>query len=297
MATAAKAAGYSLLIMTEDLDSLTAEKWPQFLADCKAASTADFVVMPGMDMKDAYGNRMLLFGQIAFPQPWMLTPDGKGMQQIQYLMLGFGTCHSAIAHPTSNPLPQDLYKFFSSIVVYTYDAEGKLIDDGTQTYQTEIYNTSQPCPLTVHEVNAPEQVAKAAETGHQMYLMADTPENAAWYIRDGMSHFWEVPVKVLVTAGPMIHGLGSGSLVAESDQPITEIRYYDRYELMRRWKPNAAKVNVSCALPNGNAHMGFFWLTDAKGRTAISAPLRSGPGGGYDYRCSDRQNFFSVAVN
>jgi hypothetical protein len=43
--------------------------------------------------------------------------------------------------------------------------------------------------------------------------------------------------------------------------------------------------------------MGFFWLTDQKGRTAISPPLRTGAGGGYDWRCSDRQNFFSVAVN
>jgi hypothetical protein len=296
-AAAAKAAGYSLLIMTEDLDSFTAAKWPQFLADCRAASTADFVVMPGMDMRDAYGDRLLLFGQVAYPQPWMLTADGKAMEQVQYLMLGFGTCHSAIAHPSSCPLPQDLFKFFSAVVVYTYDAEGKLIDDGTQAYQTEIYNTSNPAPLAVHEVNDPQQVVKAAASGHQMYLMADTPEDAAWYIRDGMSHFWEMPVKVLVTAGPMIHTLGGGGLTVESDVPITEVRYYDRYELLRRWKPNAPKFTAEVSPPPGSTHLGFFWVSDQKGRTAISPALRSGDGGGYDWRCSDRQNFFSVAVN
>ena len=296
-AAAAKAAGYSLLIMTEDLDSMKAEAWPQFIADCRAASEADLVVMPGLDMRDAYGDRLLLFGQIAYPQPWMLTADGKAMQQVQYLMLGFGTCHSAIAHPSSCPLPQDLFKFFSGMVVYTYDAAGKLIDDGTQAYQTEIYNTSQPIPLAVHELNDPAQVAAAATVGHQMYLLADTPQDAAWYIRDGMSHFWETPVKVLVTAGPMIHSLGGASVGAEDDVPITEVRFYDRYELLRRWLPNAAKINLSFSPNPGNAHLGFFWLVDQKGRTAISSPLRTGAGGGYDWRCSDRQNFFSVAVN
>lgn len=296
-AQAAKAAGYAILIMTEDLDAFVAAKWPQFLADCRAASSAEFVVMPGLDMQDAYGNRMLLFGQVAYPQPWMLTPDGKAMQQVQYLMLGFGTCHSAIAHPTSSPLPQQLFKFFSGVVVYTYDAEGRLIDDGMQAYQTQIYNTSNPVPLAVHELNDPAQVGKAAESGHQMYLMADTPEDAAWYIRDGMSHFWEMPVKVLITSGPMIRSVHAGGLQVESEAPIAEIRYYDRYELLRRWKPNAPQFTAEVSPPRGSTHLGFFWVSDAQGRTAISPPLRSGDGGGYDWRCSDRQNFFSVAIN
>jgi hypothetical protein len=296
-ATAAKAAGYAVLIMTEDLDSFTAAKWPQFLADCQAATTPDLVVMPGLDLRDAYGDRLLLFGQLAYPQPWELTPDGKAMEQIQYLMLGFGTCHSAIAHPSSNPLPAQMYKFFSGVVVYTYDADGKLIDDGVQPYETEIYNASQPIPLAVHELNDPAQVAAAAGAGQQMYLMADTPQDAAWYIRDGMSHFWEVPVKVLITSGPMIHSLGGANLEAEDDVPITDVRFYDRYDLLRRWTPNALKAEVSFSPAPGNAHLGFFWVSDQKGRTAISSPLRTGAFGGYEWRCSDRQNFFSVAVN
>ncbi len=296
-AAAARAAGYAVLIMTEELASISATEWPQFVADCRAATTADLAVLPGLDLADAYGNRLLLFGQTAFPQPWMLTADGRAMQQIQYLMLGFGTCHSAIARPTSNPLPHQLYKFFSGIVVYTYDGEGKLIDDGMQTYQAQIYNTSMPFPLTVHELTEPSQVAPAAEAGHQMYLMADTPENAAWYLRDGMSHFWEVPVKCLISSGPMIRSLHAGALTVEGEAPIAEIRYYDRYELMRRWKPNATRFTAEVAPPPGSSHLGFFWVRDEQGRTAVSSPLRSGAGGGYDYRCSDRQNFFAVAVN
>jgi len=296
-AAAAKAAGYAVLVMTEDLDAFSPEKWTQFVADCRAASSPDLAVMPGLDLQDAYGNRLLLFGQVVFPKPWMLTPDGKAMQQVQYLMLGFGTCHSAIAHPSSCPLPQELFKFFSGVVVYTYDAEGRLIDDGMQAYQEQIYNTSQPVPLAVHEVYAPDQVAKAAESGHQLYVLADTPEHAAWYMRDGMSHFWEQPVKFLVSSGPMIRALHGGGLVAESEVPLTEARVYSQYEMVRRWKLNATSVNLTYSPSPGNLHLSFFWLQDAQGRTAITPPLRSGTGHGYNWRCSDRQNFFTVAVN
>ncbi|MBC7289493.1 MAG: hypothetical protein H5T86_15910, partial [Armatimonadetes bacterium] len=127
--------------------------------------------------------------------------------------------------------------------------------------------------------------------------MADNVEDAAWYMRDGMSHFWEVPVKYLVTAGPMFRALSSTRLVVESDAPIAEVRYYSMYNLLRRWKPNATRFEADVVPPAGVLQTGFLWVRDEKGRTAISAPLRTGDSGAYNWRCSDRQNFFSVAVN
>lgn len=293
---AARQAGYAVLVMTEDLDAFTPARWPEFVAACRDASGADLVVLPGLDMADTYGNRLLLFGQPVFPKPWMLTPDGKAMRQVQYLMLGFGTCFSAIAHPTTSPLPQEMFKFFSGVVAYTYDRDGKLIDDGLQTYQAQIYNTSCPIPLTVHELDAPAQVAVAAVAGHQLYVPGDNVENAAWYMRDGMSHFWETPVKFLVTSGPMIKTFG-GVCSITADAPITDVRFYNQYELARRWTPNTPTFTAEYALWPGNLRLGFFWVADAKGRTAITPGLRLGNGHGYNYRCSDRQNFFTVAVN
>jgi len=296
-ASAAKAAGYSILVMTEDLADFKAETWSQYVAECKKASGPDLVVMPGLDITDAYDNRLLLFGQNNYPQPWMLAPDGKKMTEIQYLMLGFGMSCSAIAHPTTCPLPHQLFKFFSGIVVYTYDAEGNLIDDGTQAYQAQIYNMSNPIPLVVHELRSPAQVAKAAATGHQLYVMADSVEDAAWYMRDGMSHFWETPVKYLVSSGPMIRSLSSTSFVVEDEVPITDVRYYSMYNLLRRWKPNSTRFQGEVVPPGGILQTGFLWVQDEQGRTAISPPLRTGESGAYNWRCSDRQNFFSVAVN
>jgi len=297
-AEAARGAGYSILVMTEDLASFPADKWPEYYAECEEASGADLVVLPGLDITDAYGNRLLLFGQRVFPQPWMLTDDGKAMKEIQFLMLGaFNPSFSAIAHPTSSPLPHHLFKFFAGVVVYTYDREGRLIDDGTPAYQAEVYNASTPIPLVVHELDAPEQVAKAAQEGHQLYVPADTVENAAWYLRNGEPHFWENPVRCLVTSGPMLRSLSPTGFTVEDDVPITDVRYYTQYNLLRRWMPRGTQFTSKVSPPPGNLNLGFLWVADEQGRTAISPPLRSGDSGGYNWRCSDRQNFFGVAVN
>lgn len=296
-AAAAGEAGYAVLVMTETLADFDAARWTEFLADCKAASRRDLVVVPGLDIEDPFGNRMILFGQNGYPKPWMLTADGRAMKELQYLALGFGLSCSAVARPTTCPLPDHLFKFFHGLVVYTYDANGDLVDNGLQAYQRQIYNMSNPLPLVVHELTSPEQVATAAAKGHQLYIPAPTVADAVWYMRDGMAHFWETPAKYLVTSGPMIRALHAGGITVESDAPITDVRYYTHYNLLRRWIPNATSFSTNIALPSGCLNLGFVWVEDAEGRTAVSPFLRSGQGFGYNWRCSDRQNFFSVAIN
>jgi len=303
-ADAARKAGYSILVMTEDLRAFEADKWDEFRKECLQASTPDMVVLPGLDLEDGFGNRYLVWGrQLVFPAPWMLTDDGRAMTEVQYLMIGLGNAFSAIARPSTTPLPHQLYKHFAGVVVYTY-RDGKLVDDGMAAYQVQVYNMSLPIPLVVHEVYAPDQVALAAEGGHQLYVPADTPENAAWYLEmGGLQHYYEVPSRFLVSSGPMILSLDCGrghasftNFTVESDAPIAEIRYYTNYDLVRRWTPGTKRFSGQVALWPGSRHWGFLWIRDAEGRTAISPGLRTGRGYGFDWRCADRQNFFATAV-
>jgi len=301
---AARQAGYSILVITEDLKSFPPEKWDEFRKECVQASANDLVVVPGLDIQDGFGNRYLVWGrQMTFPAPWMLTDDGRAMTEVQYLMIGLGNAFSAIARPGSTPLPHHLYKHFAGLVVYTY-REGKLVDNGMPAYQVQVYNMSLPVPLVVHEVYAPEEVEQAAGGGHQLYVPADTVENAAWYLEmGGLQHYYESPGRFLVTGGPMIRSLDAGkghgsytNFTVEGEAPITEIRYYANYELLRRWTPNAKRFSGQVTLWPGRRYWGFLWIKDAEGRTAISPALRTGRGHGFDWRCADRQNFFATAV-
>jgi len=317
LAKAAKAAGYSVLVMTETFEHLTRSAWQKVCDAARKASDDELVVMPGIDIADVYQNRFLVFGQRSYPEKFMLSDNGKALKQCQYLSLGFGTHFTAIHRPTTTPIPHQLYKFFAGIVVYTYKG-GKLVDDGRLAYQWHVNNTSMPAPLVVHEVRSVEEVA-AATAGHQLYIHADTPRNAVWYMRGGMKHFWENPSLFLVSSGPMIKALQSGRVVVtgqdlhpggeegrklapqgavvEGDVKVTEVRLINRGYADRIWRPNAKRAELSWHLSPSHLRLGYLFVTDAKGGTAISPPLRRGPGARYTWRCSDRQNFFGWAMN
>lgn len=294
-AEAARKAGYSILVMTETFEHFEAKDWARFRKDCEAATTEDLVVLAGLDLADEYGARYLLFGQSAFPQKFMLTDNGQALKQTPYLMLGLTPSTCALARPGGSPLPHEIYKFFSALAVYTY-RDGKLVDNGIPAYEWHIHNRSLPLPFVVHEVYSPAGV-EAATSGHQLFVPADTPANASWYLRNGHQHYWEVPARFLVTSGPVIRGLTSSSFSVQNDEPIKDVRYLVDYQLLRRWRPNATEFSGQVSLNHPQRTWGYMVVTDAKGRTAISPPLKGGKGHGYDWRCSDHQNWFGGAVN
>jgi len=309
-ADAARKAGYSVLVMTETFERFKPESWKAFRSECDAASDRDLVVLAGLDVPDVYQNRYLVFGQRTFPDRHMLSGDGRALKDTQYLSLGFGTHFTAIHRPSSTPMAHQLYKFFAGIVVYTY-RKGEMVDDGLLAYEWHVNNMSMPIPLVVHEVYAPEDVEVAASGGHQLFVLADTARNAAWYLGAGMQHFWETPSLFLVTSGPMIRTLmcgapvvkgnevpvhTGGTIEVESDEVITDVQLRTHYYAERRWHPGAKRVRLQYQLPPSHLRLCFVYVEDEKGRTAISPVVRFGPTPRHTWRCSDRQNFFGFAA-
>jgi hypothetical protein len=305
----AKRLGYSILVMTETFEYFDRSKWNKFLYDCEKASDNEIIVLPGLDIEDIYQNRYIIFGQKVFPEKFMLDETGKKIKFTQYLILGFGTHFSAIHRPTSTPIPHQLYKFFSGIVVYTYERD-KLVDDGLLAYEWHVNNTSMPIPIVVHEIYSPDEI-KLALKGHQLYVFSDKPENAAWYIRGGMQHFWEEPTLFLVSSGPIVKTLShskilveasdfiidkEGKIVIENKTPIKQVQLRTRYYPERIWRPDKNRVNIDYYLSPTHFRIGFFYIEDEKGNNAITPPLRFGPAARYTWRCSDRQNFFGWAI-
>ncbi len=311
-AAAARKAGYGIMVMTETFEHMDPKSWPAFCEACRAATTDDLVVMPGLDMADTYQNRFLLFGSWTWPADFMLSEDGKTLKETQFLSLGFGTHFTAIHRPSTTPLPHLLYKFFSGLSVFTYRG-GKLVDNGLLAYQWQVDNESAPVPLVVHEVFEPAEIdALPALPVHNLFVYADTVQNAAWYLRAGMAHFWEKPSKFLVSAGPMVRALGwditdgadvrvpsphgSGQIVADDSVPITQVDLLSHYDVERRWLPATNRVSLLFHLPPSHVRWAIVYLKDALGRTAITPMLRNGPAPRYSWRCSDRQNFFGYAA-
>lgn len=76
---AAKRAGLDFLIFTEDLAHMNAGKWQKLQSACEAASDENFVAYPGIEYRNARGNRgfMPLGGRDWPVQDGYLTADGK----------------------------------------------------------------------------------------------------------------------------------------------------------------------------------------------------------------------------
>lgn len=295
LADTARAAGVGVLILTETFEKLSADRWPDVVEACRKASVDGLVVLPGIDIADAYQNRFLIFGQKTYPEPFMLDAGGKVLAQAQYASLGFGNHFTAIHRPTSSPLPVELQKFFAGVVVYTY-RKGKVVDDGLAAYEWQVNNASMPLPLAVHETYSADELRAEAGEGHHLFVMADTLPNAVWYMRNGMAHFWECPPQYMISSGPMIDTLGDSRAVVRGEEAISTVRLRCRGFDERVWTPAAKTADLDLRLTPSHLRWMYLHVTDAKGRTAISPPFYAGPGARYSFRCSDRQNTFGYAA-
>lgn len=305
-AQAAREAGYSCLVFTENFADLTPEEWQQLRRDCAAVSDGNFVALAGLDLADPYGNRFLLFGQTNYPPPQALTPDGKAIVQTQFFSLGFANHIAAVHRATSTPLIHELHKHFFGWVVYTYRG-GQLVDNSFPGYQWQVVASSNPIPLVAHETYAPADVAKEAQVGYQQILPGSSVTQAVHYFRHGLPHYFANPVRYFLSEGPIIDGwtilnkdegrvedhrdhwrLGVG---ATSDVPIAEVLLFDGYTLSRRWTPNATEFRTTVDGWHDRQHTFLLVVRDAQGRTALSPGIRTVPRG-YVVRCGDRQNWF-----
>ena len=306
-ATAAKAAGVSMLFMTETFARFDPAKWPEFRDACAKASDDTLKVVPGLDVSDIAGNRYLLLGSPVFPGASLLTADGKALAKPQYLCLCFPKGITVQHRATTTPVPHELHKHFQGVSIFTY-RNGELEDNSFPAYQWQIHRFSNPLPFAVHETFSPAAVAQEAAAGHQLYGAAPTLTDLAWYLGEhGTSHFWESPVHLQVSAGPLITTLGGSvpdpnepsvkgaiGFSLRSDEPIKEVSLWENFNLYRRWTPNSKEFTANnVKMPEGHANWVLLTATDAKGRMTVAPGMAFGRQVTHTWRCGDRQNWWS----
>jgi len=307
-AEAAKKAGVSVLYMTETFEKFDSARWEEFREACRKASDDKIKVVAGLDLPDLSGNRYLLLGSPVFPAANLLSEDGKAIAKPQYLCLCFPMGITVQHRPGSSTVPHELHKHFQGVGVYTYK-DGELIDNGFPAYEWQTFRFSNPLPFVVHEMYSPEALDKEASTGHQMLVSADKLDSLMWYLGEhGISHFWESPVRIQITAGPRITALGGArtsqpgeesvkdalSFKIESDEPIKEVRLMENFGVYRRWTPNEKTFEVTnVKLPEEHVNWIQIVATDAKGNTVVSPGVLFGRQIAHTWRCADRQNWWN----
>jgi len=303
---AAVKAGYSAIMFCETFEDLNKAKWDRFVKDCDANTDDSFICFPGLDIKGFQGERYLVLCARRYPDPGWLTEDGKKLKAIRMLSLGwFG--HVATVHRSGRTaLEPRMYKHYQAITVYTYDGEGRLVDDALHTYQWAISSDSNPIPIAAHELTSPEQVQRAAQSGYQQIMPAPTLAKAADYFRFPLNHYFSCPVRYYISEGPVLTGwsmfnkdIGKaeenrdhyrlGIKVASAD-PVGEVTLYDGFQVAGRWYPGQKEFETLVDGFHDQQHEYMLLGRDAKGRGVISPGIRTVTRN-WRLRCGDRQNW------
>ncbi len=309
---AAVKAGYSAITFCETFEDMTADEWEDLLKDCRNNTDADFVCLPGLNIESYEGQRYLVLGAERFPSPNWLTEDGKRLQAVRMLSLGWFGHVSVVHRPGSGALDHRTFKHYTGIGVATYDTKGKQVDDGFPAYQWSASSDSQPIPIAVHEVTKPSDV-KHAIRGYQQVLPAPTLAKAISYFRFAFSHAFDAPERYFISEGPILDGwsmfnkdigkaeynrehlrMGIG-VRSEDDTPVTEIKLYDGFDLVRNWNHDQPEFRATVDGSHNKQHLFVLLASDAKGRRVLSPVLRT-VCKNYRARCGDRQNWLGTQI-
>ncbi|HEY3398932.1 MAG TPA: hypothetical protein VGM19_14885 [Armatimonadota bacterium] len=258
---AAQAAGYSAVVFREDILNLTKEQWDKFLADCKAATDANFVAIPGQEFEDWIGNRFLRFtGDLAYPpHPERLTNNKMRDQLSWFCDVGW-----PVNLPTSvkqNPTEFWNYRLTYGWPLYVYSG-GKLQEDNRRTWEELVDSYEYPTPLALHMIDDPAQIAGLAADA-QTYVLGNGLPNFDGNSAGGLAGCSNNP-RIFTSTGPMIDRfqavnmfrttLGQRGLPgtyryevflkAHSDKPIARVELWGGDEPIRVYRPLTKEFSV-----------------------------------------------------
>ena len=300
-------AGYSAIAFCETFEDIDPAKWNGYVAECEAQSDKQFVCLPGFDIKDFQGGRYLVIAAPRFPDEDWLTKDRKKLVATRMLSLGwYGHIASVHRCTTDNALNYKMYKQYQGITVYTYDGQGKLVDDSLKPYQWALQSDSNPTPITAHELDNPAQVAAAASAGFQQIMPGWALPQAIDYFRFAFPHYFEAPFRYYISEGPVLEGwsllnkdLGPAELGRDhfrlgiglkSAQPIAEVKLYNGFDLVGRWTPKTPEFRTEVDGFHDSQRDFLLMAQDAAGKRVLSPGIKTTTRNRRQ-RCSDRQNW------
>jgi len=314
---AAKAAGYRAVLFTERLDQLTPDAWEQLRRACAAATSREFLALPGLDYETVQGDQYVAFGEFDFPKPPGLAADGRRIDDT-YNFWGGQMHHGFIAitrlraHPDRDP---QMLKNMTACAVHTY-RNGKLLDDSLDHYLALDAQFHNLVPFVVHFVDSPAQVATAAASGLQnVWRVTDaldlresiTPHDQAGKL------YWFNPHRAYLSSGPTLdywdcinkmywgppapgHDRFRARLAVSSAEEVQEVKVFDRGKLYLRFAGAERVCEREFPGYHDDQHVFHLLATDAAGGCLLSPGLRIRFSPAYVNQCGDHQNTIASSL-
>ncbi len=293
--TAARAAGYSWIAFTETYEKMTEEKWNCLVADCKAATTDDFLAIPALEYPDQCGNRFLSFGPaMGWIKPEWLERKRFGANED--VNVNFNFPETILFELSKNKLDPHYIGHYYSVAIETYRGpEQQMTENNLDQYARLQYLRYNLHPTAVHFVDTPGQVARAAQVGFQNWIRLDKLVDFGEFLTGGearYSHVKQHPVRMYVSEGPRLeawqgsHGaLGArdrylgGEAIQHwqarafwtSDRPLAEVRFQNGPDLLARYAVAEQSVDAVYDGFHDRQYEVISLARDAAGRRAVSS--------------------------
>ena len=289
-AAAAKKLGISFIVFLDDVNKLDAARYAKLIADCKAATTADFQAVPGYLFRDTLGVQYYVFNTALFPKPYQFAPDGRIKAPSDILLPGNNYASGGIADLGPQKVdPYFLLSYFT-IAPYVYD-DGKLTYDGLATYKNLQGRLHHHPPVSLTIVHSPGELADTVANAHITVYHAE--DMSLLTGRLGPHKIWN-PDPVYITSGPTITRWGTlnpigqpfaagrqrvrFALEAHSDAGIADVQIIEARtgKLFRHFKPGNKK-DFACTIDEMHKDQWYLIpvVTDANGRTALGPTIET----------------------
>ena len=320
-ARAARRAHLDFLVFLEDFEHMNREKLARLTADCARNSDADLLLLPGFSIVSNLGNHLFFFGpDPAWPPDAVLTGDRKNILYVQEQSdngkyTGYKTPFmdwvASTYHPDKGQV--GFYDFVDSprglrlpdarlyaMVGLRYYRNGVLVEDLLDSYLTTVASTIAPTPVSVNEVDSPDDLAREVASGHSTTFaeaasLDANKRDALFYAALRWTSQYDA-MPVFISSGPRIlswpscHRVGTygaeqfvperavmdAPLSVQSSAGLSEVLIYDGPRLFRRFLPRGVHAFEQHFILDAEVQRNLVVVAhDQRGGTAVSFPLRS----------------------
>jgi len=304
-AEAARTRGLAFAVAAGEFAKMDESAWAKLVAECRAATTADFLAVPALLTMDDPGNRFVQCGHQSWPKPERLSR--KNPKRVQdHLGYWMTDCNFPLRAPygfSKGQYPPWLHSGYNAFAVRTYEG-GQVVDDCLEGFLQNQEQGDRSRILVMTFLTRPEQLADVREFTH---IRADNRaqlEDA--FLRDQFSggsvafvssgprvQSWQIAHGSRETCGQFyVPGTERwrASLRVASDVPLKSVTLYDSTQVFRRFAVTGSLCELHVDGLHDRRHVLTALVEDERGGRAVTSSIETEDNLFRQFFCSDRCN-------
>ena len=307
----ARERGLGWVVFVADFARVDRARWDALVAECAAATTADFACVPAVLTRDEQDNRFIQCGAAAWPLPSRLSPADPTRVR-DHLSYWMNDCNFAARIALlfgEGKTPAWLTSAYDSYALRTYRDSVLADDAGGEPFLFNQMQGDRARPVVVDLLSGPQHVAGVTE-----FTRLRGADGAQVVQRLTQPHF--DGLDAYVSTGPVVDAwrMENGTRLTHGQRytagterwraylrvtspspavPLKSATIYDGTRPVRRFALAGETATVALDGLHDRRHVLTAVVEDAAGGRAVTGPVETVDFLMYQYFCGDRCNIMS----